>query len=294
MRVLDPTLSSIQSSIQIAVVDVDETLIETDELIKILEHPMRESLENINSVLLSSFLNHDLLDILESGKFTDIIVLSNNSSDWYVKAVAEKIRLPFNCKLWIASANHSSRRVFKYIHPNGRIEYNLIKDLYTVESILGRSISIESILFFDDSYHVLSEQLKQNNLNRQFVKVKVRSPLFQKLYFHFNVKNSINWIEELFAIDAYKEILGYSSIQAKVAVKRLLRQNVLSHSHSDRKESYIPVTRVLRELTFLCDQLRIPIWRIASFFKNGLSLKVALAFEGNNERQCNLYMSPIL
>lgn len=280
--------------IHIAVVDVDETLIETDELIKILEHPMRESLENINSVLLSSFLNHDLLDILESGKFTDIVVLSNNSSDWYVEAVAQKIRLPFNCKLWIASANHPSRRLFQYIRTDGKIERSFIKDLQTVESILGKSIPLESILFFDDAYHVLSEQLKKNHLNRQFVKIKIRHPLFQKLYYPSNVKNSINWIEESLANDAYKEILGYSGIQAKVAVRRLLCQNVLSHSYSDRKESYIPVTRVLRELTFLCDQLRIPIWRIASFFKNGLTLKVALAFEGNNERQCNLYMSPIL
>lgn len=282
------------TSVHIAVVDVDETLIETNELLKILEYPMRESLENINSVLLSSFLNHDLLDILESGKFTDIVVLSNNSSDWYVNAVAKKIRLPFNCKLWIASANHESRRIFKNILPNGTVESILIKDLHTIELILGKKVLIESILFFDDTVHVLSEELKQNNLNRQFIKIRIRYPLFQKLYTPTNVKNSIQWIDENFAIDLYKQILSYSTTQAKVAVRRLLYQNILNHSYSDRKESYIPVSRIFRELNFLCDQAQIPFWKVSLFLKNGLSLKVALAFEGNNERVCDLYTSPVL
>jgi len=38
-------------------------LIETDELSKVLDDQMRDSLENINKALLSSFVNNDLLDI---------------------------------------------------------------------------------------------------------------------------------------------------------------------------------------------------------------------------------------
>lgn len=278
----------------VAVVDVDETLIETDELSKILDDQSRETLENISRVLLSTFVNNDLLDILESGKFTDIVILSNNSSDWYVNEVARKIRLPPNCKLWVASANHESRRRISYTLPDGRTESCLVKDLATIRAILGRDVSLESILFFDDVCHVLSDQLKQNNLNRQFVKVRIRHPIFQKLQTPANVKNAINWIEESIVVDAYKNVLGYSLSDAKTAARRLMCQNVAQHSHSDRKtESYIPRSRVLRELSFLCDQLQLPFWRAASFLKNGLSSKVALAFEGKHARQCELYTSPL-
>ena len=280
----------------VAVVDVDETLIETDELSKILDDEMRNSLENINKVLLSSFVNNDLLDILESGKFTDIVILSNNSSDWYVTEVAKKIRLPADCKLWVASANHKSRRRIEYRLPDGRIETSLVKDLSTIRTILGRDVSLESILFFDDACHVLSEQLKQRHLNRQFVRVRIRHPIFQKLQNPPNVKNAINWIEESIVIEAYKNVLGYSNVQAKSAARRLMCQNVSNHSHSDRKtDSYIPLSRVIRELTFLCEELKLPfdLGNAASFLKNGLSSKVALAYEGKNARQCDLYTSSV-
>jgi len=277
----------------VAVVDVDETLIETDELTKVLDDHARNSLENINRVLLSSFFNYDLLDILESGKFTDIVILSNNSSDWFVHEVAQKIRLPQRCKLWVASANHPSRKRFKYTLSDGRVESVLVKDLGTVQDILGRQVSLESILFFDDATHILSEQLRQKNLNRQFVRVKIRHPLFQKLQSPLQIKNAINWIEESTAIEAYKNVLGFSHVEAKMAVRRLLCEQVRNHSHSDRKESNIPISRVLRELSYVCDQMKIPFWRAASFLKNGLSSKASLAYEGKNARICELHSSSL-
>jgi hypothetical protein len=269
-------------------VDVDETLIETDELTKVLDDHLKNSLENINRVLLSSFFNYDLLDILESGKFTDIVILSNNSSDWFVNEVAKKIRLPPKCKLWVASANHPCRKRFKYTFSDGRVESVLVKDLSTIQDILGRHVPLESILFFDDATHVLSEQLRQKNLNRQFVRVKIRHPLFQKLQTPLQVKNAVNWIEESTAIEAYKQVLGFSHVEAKMAVRRLLCENVQHHSHSDRKESNIPISRVLRELSYVCDQMKLPFWRAASFLTNGLSSKASLAFEGKNARVCEL------
>ena len=281
------------SPVSVAVVDVDETLIETDELSKILDAQSRESLENINKVILSSFVNNDLLDVLESGKFTDIVILSNNSSDWYVNEVARRIRLPPDCKLWVASANHKSRRRISYALLDGSIETCLVKDLSTIRAILGRDVALESILFFDDVCHVLSEELKQKNLNRQFVRVRIRHPIFQKLQSHPNIKNAIHWIDESVVIEAYKSVLGYSHLDAKFAARRLMCQNVMKHSHSDRIESFIPRSRVFRELSYLCDQLKLPFWRAASFLKNGISSKVSLAYEGQNARQCDLYSSPV-
>lgn len=283
-------LSCLQANpVCVAVVDVDETLIETDELTKVLDDHSKNSLENINRVLLSSFFNYDLLDILESGKFTDIVILSNNSSDWFVNEVAKKVRMPPKCKLWVASANHPCRKRFKYTLSDGRVESVLVKDLSTIQDILGRQVPLESILFFDDATHVLSEQLRQKNLNRQFIRVKIRHPLFQKLQTPLQVKNAINWIEESTAIEAYKQVLGFSHVEAKMAVRRLLCENVQHHSYSDRKESNIPISRVLRELSYVCDQMKLPFWRAASFLTNGLSSKASLAFEGKNARVCEIH-----
>ena len=278
----------------VAVVDVDETLIETTELVKILDDAKRNSLENINNMLLSSYMNDDLLDILESGKFTDIVILSNNSSDWYVNEVANRIRLPHQCKLWVASANHPSRRRVTYTLPDGTVCSDLVKDMNTVCSILGRTVMPESIIFFDDINHVLSLELKQNNLNRQFIKIRIKHPLFQKLQTHPHVKNAIHWIDESTVEESFRHVLGYTNSEARRATKKLMCKNVRTFSQSDTKQFYLPRSRVMREFSSLCSALKIPFTntKIASFLHNGLSSKVASAFEGKVSRMCDLYVSP--